>query len=369
MAAITGIALNRTQDRRFQLVATSKREGSRDTVWHAREIKDDGSEWTGWQPFGRLDGGTFSPATHQRFAEGTLEVAVMARDQEIWRRWQTGPDAWSDWSSLQSPGGDGFLHGDLSLTQNADGRLEVFVSRQDGTAWHRWQVSEGSDADWLGWRPFGPPDGEVLGAVVIRRNTAGNLVAFAPATENPGDELALLHRWQLSTPGGGWSPWKSLGKPPGDRSFTQMVAAQNADGRLEVFTVADDGQVWHRWQQRADDPESWEQSWHSLGEPGKFSEVAVVLDASARLTLIAISSDGLELWQRTQVTPSDGWGPNPWVKLPTALANSVAQPLLHLRPNGGLELFLLQPDTGGLHQRIQTGPGDPWIGLDWEPPD
>jgi hypothetical protein len=104
----------------------------------------------------------------------------------------------------------------------------------------------------------GPLGGELLGPVILGTNTAGNLVAFAPASETPGD-LALRHRWQLSTPGSGWSPWKSLGKPPGDRSFTQVVAAHNADGHLEVFTVADDGQVWHRWQQRADDPGSWEQ--------------------------------------------------------------------------------------------------------------
>jgi hypothetical protein len=364
MAAITGIALDRTQDRRFQLVATSKREGSRDTVWRAREVSEDGVEWTGWQPFGRLDGGTFSPATHQRFAEGTLEVAVMAQDQEIWRRWQTGPDAWSDWSSLQSPGGDGFLQGDLSLTQNADGRLEVFVSRQDGTAWHRWQVSAGSDADWLGWRPFGPPDGEMLGPILLGRNTAGNLVAFAPATENPGVELALLHRWQLSTAGGGWSPWTSLGKPPGDRSFTQVVAAQNGDGRLEVFTVADDGQVWHRWQKDADDPESWLQPWHSLGEPDKFSEVAVVLDASTRLTLIATSQDGLGLWQRTQETPGGGW--KPWAQIPTALEDPLERPLLYLRSNGELGLFLLIPKTGGLHQRLQSPGG--WVGRAWLAP-
>jgi len=67
------------------------------------------------------------------------------------------------------------------------------------------------------------------GARARRRKIADNLVAFAPATRNFGD-LAL---------------------------FTKVVVAQNEDGRLEVFTVADDGQVWHRWQQRADDPESW----------------------------------------------------------------------------------------------------------------
>jgi hypothetical protein len=366
MAQITGIALGRNRSGRFELVAASDREGSRDTVWLAREVDDGGVEWTRWQGFGRLDGGTFSPATYQRHAEGSLEAAVLARDAEVWRRWQTDTDAWSEWSSLEAPPGEGFLHG-LALTQNDDGRLEVFVGTGDHRAWHRWQLSEGSKADWSGWSPFGLPDGDVVGPVVLGRIVTGHLAAFAPANR-PGAEVHIWHRWQLATPGGGWSRWTSLGRPPGGPEPGSPVVASNADGRLEVFLVTGDGVVWHRWQRRADDPESWEQPWHELGsQAGGFAEVDVTMDARSRLTLVAVSRSGHDLWRRAQIAPNGGWGE--WAKVATVPTGTLEQPTLYQRRNGGLGLFLLDRSTGGLHQRIQLRPDGGWrLSQEWPAP-
>jgi hypothetical protein len=370
MAQITGIALDRNRSGRFELVATSDREGSRDTVWLAREVDDDGVEWTRWQGFGRLDGGTFSPATYQRHAEGSLEAVVVDQNMNVWRRWQTDTDAWSEkWSPLDAPGsGEGFLHG-LTLTQNSDGRLEVFVCTQAHRAWHRWQKSEGSTAPWREeWSPFDLPNGEVDGPVVLGRTVMGHLAAFAPAIQF-GAEEEIWHRWQLAIPGGGWSRWTSLGRPPGGYEPGRPVVASNADGRLEVFMVAGDGAVWHRWQQRADDPESWQQPWHNLGsQAGGFAEVDVTMDARGRLTLVAVSQSGQDLWQQAQVVPNGGWGE--WAKVATApTTGPLEQPTLYLRRNGGLGLFPVDGSTGGLHQRIQLQPDGGWgFSRDWSAP-
>lgn len=366
MANLTGIALGRNQEGQLELVATSAREGSRDTAWHAQQTDPERNDhWTQWRPFGRVGGGAGAPAVLQRH-DGNLDVAVIGRDQTIWRRFQVSPGHWSDWSSLETPRGDGFLRS-LAFTQNSDGRLEVFVDRQDGSAWHRWQRSTVGEADWSGWQPFGLPDGDVRESLAVGRDPEGRLVAFATAAAPEAGEQELWRRWQLSTPGGGWSAWTSLGSPPGDRAPGEAVLGMNADGRLEVFTVASDDAVWHRWQQLAGDHESWTQPWHSLGsQGGGFSEVAVTMDAAACLTLVATSRSHRELFQLTQVTPGGGWGS--WSRLPS-VPTDAAGPLLYLNRNGGLGLFLMTPSTGGLHQLIQPERDGSWRpGRRWPPP-
>jgi hypothetical protein len=39
--------------------------------------------------------------------------------------------------------------------QNKDGRLEVFLVKQDGSVWHRWQTQP--NGKWSDWASFGKP--------------------------------------------------------------------------------------------------------------------------------------------------------------------------------------------------------------------
>jgi hypothetical protein len=365
MAKVTGIAIAGHGERQLELVATSDREGSRDTVWHARQTDPAGNEWTGWQPFGRPGGGAGAPALLQR-RDDLLDVAVIGRDQSIWRRFEAAPGRWSDWASLDAPGGESFL-GSLAFTENHDRRLEVFAHRHDGSAWHRWQRSAESEGDWSGWSPFGLPDGAVREPLTMGSDTRGRLEAFAPAAAKIDGTTELWHRWQ-HPPGNGWSPWTSLKAPGGNREPGVAVLAKNADGRLEAFTVAGDGAVWHRWQRGAGDPGSWEQPWHLLGDQdGGFTELAVERNGRGRLTVVAVAQNGRDLWQLTQDTPGGGWGS--WSPLPSVPTGTVASPLLYPTRAGGLGLFLLVPSTGGLYQLIQPAPDLDWTpGRRWPPP-
>jgi hypothetical protein len=161
----------------------------------------------------------------------------MARDGSVWRRSQTDHNQiWSDWSYLGIPGGNGLARS-LALGQNRDGRLEVFAVRQDGSAWHRWQRTAGSEGEWSEWRSLGLPHGRVLGSLVVI-NSFGRLEAFALATAT-GGEPAMWHRWQ-TVADGSWSEWFSLGAPGSGRPGEPVLGA-NVDGRLVLFTVASDG--------------------------------------------------------------------------------------------------------------------------------
>jgi hypothetical protein len=98
MATLTGIALGWNKDGQLELVATSERQGSRDTVWHAQQTDPERNQWTDWEPFGRPGGGAGAPAVLQR-QDGNLDVAVIGRDRSIWRR---PGGSWGPWTPLPS---------------------------------------------------------------------------------------------------------------------------------------------------------------------------------------------------------------------------------------------------------------------------
>jgi hypothetical protein len=205
----------------------------------------------------------------------------------------------------------------LVLAQNTDGRLEVAVPANNDVGdqravWHRWQTAPNNG--WAGWHSLGEPPGGFFGPLALGANADGRLELVAPAAFAGGDQ-EIWHRWQ-STPGGGWSGWSSLGTAGGGELLTSVpVLARNADGRLELFVVAGDGAVWHRW----------------------------------------------------QTAPNNGW--SPWANLGSVATGTIQGPTLASNADGRLELFLRAPDTGGLYQLSQSAPNDGWTpGHGWPPP-
>ena len=74
--------------------------------------------------------------------------------------------------------------------------------------------------------------------LAVGENADGRLEVFAVAQYN-----ALWHKWQL-TPGGAWSGWNSLG----GASELSPAVGRNADGRLEIFALGPGKEVLHNWQ-------------------------------------------------------------------------------------------------------------------------
>lgn len=124
----------------------------------------------------------------------------------------------------------------------------------------------------------------------------------------------------------------------------------------------------HRWQQRDGEPESWEAPWELVGQQtGGFTEVTVAIDFQARLTLVATSQIGRDVWLQVRVPPDLGWGS--WSRLATVPTGPVQSPSLHIGHPGELELLLRTPSTGGLYQLSQTEPDGGWKpGRQWPSP-
>jgi hypothetical protein len=134
-----------------------------------------------------------------------------------------------------------------AVTQNADGRLEVFTigADPDRALWHIWQNTP--NGNWNVWDSLGrPPNtGGIISSPTVGKNKDGHLEAFVTGTDG-----ALWHIWQVII-GSSWGGWASLGTPPNITiNNYPLEVSENADGRLEAFAGGSDGVLWHTWQVR-----------------------------------------------------------------------------------------------------------------------
>jgi hypothetical protein len=299
------------QDGRLELLAIAGQGSLGEDVWHTSQTDADSIvEWTTtWESLGAPDVGLAveipAALTVATNADGRLEAVVRGRDQAMWHTWQGHPGGdWRGWQSLGTPPSPAHLFG-ATLARNVDGRLELFTdNRDDLSVWHRWQPEPGG-GPWAAWHSLGKPAGtsSVSAAPpVIARNADGRLELF---TWTGG---AIWHTWQRTPAGGPWAAWESLGKPQDQTRVGEPKLAQNQDGRLELFALAD-GSVVHRWQS-VPGGGPWA-GWRSLGQGADgFSELAVGRHADGRLVVVALArtpGGDQEVWRLEQTEANNGW--------------------------------------------------------------
>ena len=105
-----------------------------------------------------------------------------------------------------------------------------------------------------------------LNGPAVASSADGRLEVFAV-----GDDSALWHIWQTA-PNNGWSNWTSHGKPPREGGglldlWGSPGLAPSADGRLELFVVGSNTELWHIWQTA---PNNGWSGWKSHGTPDGF---------------------------------------------------------------------------------------------------
>ena len=77
-------------------------------------------------------------------ADGRLEVFALAEGRSLWHISQvTSGGSWGDWTSFDAPTNLS-INSDVSAAENADGRLEVFLTNSDQTLWHAGQMIPGA---------------------------------------------------------------------------------------------------------------------------------------------------------------------------------------------------------------------------------
>ena len=238
------------------------------------------------------------------------------------------------------------------VAPSADGRLELMALGRDGSLWAQWQTAPSNG--WSPWGSHGQPAGVVLeGSPMLAPSADGRLEMFVV-----GGDGNLWAKWQTA-PSNGWSAWASHGQPAGVGLTGSPRLAPSADGRLELVVVGSDGNLWSKWQTSA--ANGWS-DWGSHGQPPGVNltgTAMVAASADGRLELLVVGSDG-NLWARWQTAPSNGWsdwgshGQPPGVHL-------TGSPMLAASADGRLELLVVGRD-GNLWAQWQTAPSNGWSG-------
>jgi hypothetical protein len=258
---------------------------------------------------------------------------------------------WADWASRGKP-----REAEISrpfAQRNEDGRLEIFAAGQ-GAIFNIAQRFP--NAGWReAWLSKDRPSSRVGVKVhIVGRNADGRLEIFAI-----GDDGGLWQKWQV-TPNNGWSEWKTLGTPSRDISLNeQFTVGRNQDGRQEVFAVGSDGNVWQIFQAA---PSGGWSDWKKLGHPRPgirhFDRIIVGRNIDLRQELFVMGSDDA-LWHIWQVFPNAGW--SDWESLgkprdafPKTNDRDISQPVVQKNADGHLEVFA--PGNGAFCNRWQEMP-------------
>jgi len=186
----------------------------------------------------------------------------------------------------------------------------------------------------------------------VGKNANGFLEIFTVASDK-----ALWHRKQTIL-GGDWGNWTSLGQPlPGLNGYTAV--ATNKDDRLEVFCTGIDGALWHIWQVA---PNGIWSAWSSLGKPTGVDlvlSVNVHQNSDGRLEVFMAGSDNA-LWHIWQIKPNGTWSAWGFLGTPPG-TNSMSYPVAGENEDGRLEAFVIGSDNALWH-KWQATPGGTWGG-------
>jgi hypothetical protein len=271
-------------------------------LWQSQQIAVNNG-WGAWEDLHAPDStallGEFTVGVNQ---DGRQEAFATASDGAVWQIWQTAPNGtWSDWRRLGRPETGIHLPERITIGRNEDGRQELFVIGNDGACWHVWQVAP--NGGWSPWASLGrprdtfdgsePPKNRDLTSPRVLRNADGHLEVFSAGNG------AFCNRWQERWRDGPdavtWrhQGWNAKPPPSPDVALVWLDGALNAENRIEVVGLADDGNLWHAWQ--VDTVPFWS-PWHSLDAPstGIRSDdgLAVGTNADGSISAVVTDHDG-----------------------------------------------------------------------------
>jgi hypothetical protein len=193
-----------------------------------------------------------------------------------------GSGTWSLYSSL---GGNLSPNTNLAIVMNSDGRLQAFVVGTNNALYHKTQTTAGGSTWTTAWTSLG---GGIKAdtSPAVARNNDGRLQVFVVGTNNQ-----LYYKTQSAPNSDTWSTaWTSLGG--GLRANTDPIGIANNDGRLQVFVVGTNNQLYYKTQS-SPNSSTWSLAWTSLGGGLRDnSNPAVVPNVDGRLDAFVVGPIG-----------------------------------------------------------------------------
>ena len=328
-------------------------EGS---LWTIQQLTANGA-WGRWTALGAPSGATLQSLVVNANQDGRLQVFALDSANSVRTVYQVpAGNSWSGWSSLAVS--DPSVQ-DLVVRSGGDGCLHLFAYDSAGAVWHIDQTAP--NGGWGSWTSLGAPIGSLtLSGLTVEQNQDGRLEAFVLIT---GSIYPPYHIYQTS-PGGPWSSWQALPAiplPP-PLTTTDLRAAQNADGHLELFVLVQHEvqMVAHIWQQAPN--QGWESNWSILGGAA-FADgsLSVARNESGTLEVFVLGAGSLS--HCYQDAPNGGW--SGWSSL-GAPANTLQSMSVVCDAASKLEIFAMGADrtAWSIAQGVGSGGWTNWV-PDW----
>ena len=266
----------------------------------------------------------------------------------------TSHPAWGDWKATWSIPGKSF-HWPV-FGQNLDGRLMLFTAfysnsqPSDSLVVQIQQFMPNFPVFAFG-ASLGGDSASGYIAPAFGQNLDGGMEVFAQhlwyGFGNPpcaGPHYEISHVWQIS-PNGGLSNWSSLEQPSCSIDLAEPYLGKNQDGRLDVFAKGSDHYVYHRWQTAPNN--GWNSTWASIGKPAALSDVSPVMSIGrmqdGRLVVFVLGSD-YEIYQNWQNTAGDENNWSGWVGFGAPPSVSLSNPVVNQNLDGRLQFFTAGSD-------------------------
>lgn len=216
-------------------------------VWHSSQSQADDEQWPPWSAFGKPNGAAVSAVSAAPRAGEFAELFALARSStaspsavvdanDLWHRWQTGPQTWSAWQRLGHPGQTA---GPAVVAVNGDGLLEVFtIDGTTGQMWHRRQQAPDDHQGFSGWALVGdqPPP---LAAAAAELDGTGRLVLAAITF---GSDVWTTT--ETAAGSGTYLPWAKLAEvPPAEQPgtteglLTSPALMRDSRGLMQLFVT------------------------------------------------------------------------------------------------------------------------------------
>ena len=162
-----------------------------------------GGSWGGWSAFST--GNETHSVSVAKNLDGRLEILawdkVSSTAGSALDNAQLTPDGnWTGWTTLPTV----TPTGPPIVASNKDGRLEAFVTATDGNLYRDYQNGS-PGGPWIGWTLLGKPTGTLADSPAVFNDADGRLQVFITTTAG-----VVWTNWQM-TPGSGYGTWVSLG--------------------------------------------------------------------------------------------------------------------------------------------------------------
>jgi Putative amidase domain len=235
--------------------------GADHTVWNIWKTADSNSPWSAWGILVNSAVQLSKPAVGV-LSDGRLNLFATSSDGNVWSMYKLTTDPgclWSSWGSVGKPGAG--ATGQVQIGTLPDGRMSLFALDVNGTAWGNWKTTTSTSSAWNGWVEQGTGNGGVaLIKLTVGTLSDGRLNLFATASNG-----TVWSTYKLTTDAtSGWSSWGSVGTPGAGAG--QVQVGQLEDGRMELFTVGKDGNLWANYKTTSNTNSAWS-GWGSIGQP------------------------------------------------------------------------------------------------------